>query len=314
MNAKTVLIAAPVHPVLTEGLTAAGYTLRFAEKISQAEAPTLLAGCVGVVTSTRLILDHALLANAPALQWIGRMGSGLEIIDLAYAATHRIRVESSPEGNCNAVAEHAVGLLLALTKKIVWSSREVLLGRWPREEGRGIELEGKTVAIIGYGHTGQAFARKLAGFDVKILAYDKYRTLGGHVGVHHCESLELVFNNADVISFHVPLRPDTRHYFDDAFASALQKPVILLNTSRGEVVEPGALQRALASGKVAAAGLDVWEAEPPAMMTDDERAAMLTLAAMPQVVLTPHIAGYSREALYKMSAVLLNKLVIPRRG
>lgn len=312
MSANTVLIAAPVHPVLTEGLAAAGYTVRMAEGIVQADAPSLLRDCVGVVTSTRLLLDRPFLEAAPHLQWIGRMGSGLEIIDLEAAATRGIRVEASPEGNRNAVAEHAVGLLLALTKKIVWSSNEVLKGRWPREEGRGIELEGKTVGVIGYGHTGRAFARKLAGFDVAILAYDKYRVPTASKGILPCKTLEPIFNTADVVSFHVPLRQDTRHYFDDAFAAALQKPVILLNTARGEVVDPGALQRALESGKVTAAGLDVWEAEPPMKMTAGQRAAMLTVAAMPQVVLTPHIAGYSHEALYKMSAVLLDKLLISR--
>lgn len=314
MNAGVVLIAAPAHPVLAEGLAAAGYSLRFAETVKQSEAPALLHDCVGVVTSTRLILDRALLESAPTLQWIGRMGSGLEIIDLDYAMARGIRVESSPEGNRNAVAEHAVGLLLSLTKKIVWSSREVLRGGWPREEGRGIELEGKTVGIIGFGHTGQAFARKLVGFDVEILAYDKYRTLSVQEGVQVCKSLEPIFNRADVISFHVPLRSDTRNYFDDAFVGALKKPVILLNTSRGEVVDADALESALLTGRIAAAGLDVWNIEPPRILSGKEKELMLRVAAMPQVVLTPHIAGYSHEALYKMSAVLLDKLLIPQKG
>lgn len=312
MSAGTVLIAAPVHPVLTESLAAAGYALRVAESITQAEAPALMADCIGVITSTRLLLDRALLDAAPRLQWIGRMGSGLEIIDVAYAGSRGIRVVSSPEGNCNAVAEHTLGLLLSLTKKIVWSAGEVLRGGWPREEGRGVELEGKTVGIIGYGHTGRAFARKLAGFEVRILAYDTKPAAEAGVGAEMCATLGELLEAADVISFHVPLRKDTHHYFNIAFAKRLKKPVILLNTSRGEVVEPEALRWALDAGVISAAGLDVWEGEPPARMSDAQRAELTAVASRPNVVLTPHIAGYSHEALYKMSIVLLDKLVIPR--
>lgn len=314
MSLGTVLIAAPVHPVLTESLSAAGYTLRTAEGITQAEAPALIADCVGVVTSTRLILDQALLDTAPGLRWIGRMGSGLEIIDVEYAESRGIRVVSSPEGNCNAVAEHALGLLLALTKKIVWSAGEVLRGGWPREEGRGVELEGKTVGIIGFGHTGRAFARKLAGFDMRILAYDTRPEAAVGVGARLCETLDEILAVADIISFHVPLRKDTFHYFNLAFAKKLRKPAILINTSRGEIVEPAALRWALEAGVLTAAGLDVWEGEPPAKMTAAQRAEMTAVAARPNVVLTPHIAGYSHEALYKMSTVLLDKLLIPRCG
>lgn len=310
MSKGVVLIAAPVHPVLTEGLLDAGFSLRPAEKITQEGAPALLHDCVGVVTSTRLRLDRALIDAAPRLQWIGRMGSGLEIIDLECAAERGIRVFSSPEGNRNAVAEHTVGLLLALTKKIVWSREEVLKGRWPREEGRGIELDGMTVAIIGFGNTGQAFAKKLSGFDVRILAYDKYNKIQSSNSVQACDTLVTIFNTADVVSFHVPLRDDTVHYFDEGFVQSLQKPIILLNTSRGEVVKPEALESALFSGKVIGAGLDVWNIEPPSIMTETQKAYMIRIAGMPQVVLTPHIAGYSHQALYKMSAVLLQKLLL----
>lgn len=312
MNLGTVLIAAPVHSVLTQSIAAAGYALRIAENITQADAPVLLADCVGVVTSTRLILDRSLLDAAPHLQWIGRMGSGLEIIDVAYAESRGTRVVSSPEGNRNAVAEHTLGLLLALTKKIVWSAGEVLKGDWPREAGRGVELEGKTVGIIGYGHTGRAFARKLSGFDLQILAYDTKPGVAPDGRAKICPALDEILERADVISFHVPLRDDTHHYFNMSFAERLQKQAIILNTSRGEVVEPAALLWALDHGRVSAAGLDVWESEPPFLMNPAQRAEMLHIAARPNVVVTPHIAGYSHEALYKMSAVLLDKLLIPR--
>lgn len=314
MNKGIVLIAAPVHPALTESLVAAGYSLRVAEGITNTEAPALIADCIGVVTSTRLVLDRALLDAARSLRWIGRMGSGLEIIDVAYAESRGVRVVSSPEGNRNAVAEHAIGLLLALTKKIVWSAAEVLRGHWPREEGRGMELEGKTVGIIGYGNTGRAFARKLSGFDVQILCYDTNQKAVADTGATLCATLDEILETADVVSFHVPLRKDTFHYFNTSLAKRFRKPVILLNTSRGEVVEPTALRWALDTGRVIAAGLDVWEGEPPTKMGSVQHAEMMAIAAHPRVVLTPHIAGYSHEALYKMSVVLLDKLFIPRCG
>jgi len=307
-----VLIAAPIHPVLAERLAAAGYTLRPAEGIRQEEAPSLIADCVGVVTSTRLRLDAALLDAAPALQWIGRMGSGLEIIDTVHAAARGIRVVASPEGNRNAVAEHTLGLLLAVTKRIAWSAREVLAGHWLREENRGIELEGRTVGILGFGNTGQAFARKLAGFDVNILAYDPARPAPALANsVQYVEDPTKIFNAADVVSFHVPLRTDTRNYFSYAALEAIQKPCILINTSRGEVVDPDALEAGLESGKIRGAGLDVWPGEPLSAMPVEFAAQMHRVGSRPNVVITPHIAGYSHEALYKMSTVLADKILHP---
>ena len=177
-----------------------------------------------------------------------------------------------------------------------------------------MELEGKTIGIIGYGNTGQAFERKLSGFDVRVMAYDVKRDISTGKGAVLCETLEELLAVADVISFHVPLRDDTYHYFNVSFAQKLQRPVILLNTSRGEIVQPSALRWALESGMVLAAGLDVWEGEPPERMSPAQRAEMTGLAALPNVVITPHIAGYSHEALYKMSTVLLDKMLIPRSG
>ncbi len=304
---KEVLIAAPVHPVLTEGLEKMGYCLRMAPEIKKEEAGKLLQGCLGVITSTRIQLSRELLAQNPQLRWIGRMGSGLEVIDTGAAAEKGIAVFASPEGNCNAVAEHALGMLLSLLKKIPSSAHEVGQGRWLREENRGEELEGKTVGLIGFGHTGRAFARLLGGFEVNILAHDPYTKQEFPENVERATLSEIQVR-ADVVSFHVPIRADTHYYFNEAFLTALQKPVVLLNTSRGEVVQSEVLERGLISGKIKAAALDVWEGEPLPKMPEAERSRLLRLAQRADVLITPHIAGYSKEALYKMSRSLLQKL------
>ena len=303
-----VLIAAPVHPILTSGLEAMGYETVMQDKITQATAYKLIKDCTGVITSTRLQLDDSLIDAAPLLKWIGRMGSGMEVIDLEYAASKGIICFSSPEGNSNAVGEHALGMLLALIRRIVWSNNEMKEGTWLREENRGIELEGKTIGIIGYGHTGHSFARKLQGFDVRILGYDKYHQDGVKAPITNCESLEHIHEEADIVSFHVPLQADTHHYLDTAFIAKMRKPFILINTSRGTVVDLFALQKGLSSGKIVGACLDVFEKEPVSSMTAEMQQAMAEMIALPNVVATPHIAGYTYEALYKMSKTLLDKL------
>ena len=303
-----VLIAAPVHTVLTDGLEAAGFELVHAPAIRQADAAGLLRPCVGVITSTRLQLDAALIDAAPELRWIGRMGSGMEVIDVPYAVSKGIACLGSPEGNSNAVAEHALGLLLNLTRRISSSSREVEAGKWLREENRGIELEGRTIGLIGFGHTGRAFARKLQSMDMRILAYDKVPIADPPAYIIPCPDLQQIWDEAGIVSFHVPMAQDTYHYFDQAFAARMRNPAILLNTSRGNVVDASILPELLQSGRLLGAGLDVWEGEPPERMGTEQRAIMLQLAALPQVVVTPHIAGYTFEALYKMSAVLLQRI------
>ncbi|MES2704289.1 MAG: NAD(P)-dependent oxidoreductase [Bacteroidota bacterium] len=308
-NRGKVLIAAPVHAVLTDGLASLGYECIIHEKIIQEQAYTLIGECVGIITSTRLLLDKGLIAAGKQLQWIGRMGSGMEIVDVSYARQRGIACFSSPEGNCNAVGEHALGMLLALTRKIAWSNAEMKEGTWRREENRGSELEGKTVGIIGFGHTGQAFAKKLQGFDVKICAYDKYNPGGIRTGMHKCNTIEELHACAEIVSFHVPLQEDTKHYFNEAFVAAMQRPFILVNTSRGPIADTAAIYNGLRTGKITGACLDVFEEEPPFSPDNAHRRQLDDLMQLPNVVVTPHIAGYTFEALYKMSKTLLDKLV-----
>jgi D-3-phosphoglycerate dehydrogenase len=305
-----VLIAAPVHTVLTEGLSLAGYECVVEEKITQEKAYDLLKDCVGVITSTLLMLDKDLIDAAPMLRWIGRMGSGMEVIDVAYATQKNIKCYGSPEGNSNAVGEHALGMLLSLTKKIVWSSDEVREGKWIRDANRGIELEGKTIGIIGFGHTGRAFARKLQGMDMNILAYDKYSMSEVPQYVTHCLTLDPIYEQADIVSFHVPYQKDTLHYFNDIFMTAMHQGFILINTSRGIVADTKTILRGLQSGKIKGVCLDVVEEEPLDVMGQEMREVLNQILEFPQAIVTPHIAGYSYEALFKMSKALLTKIEI----
>lgn len=304
-----VLIAAPIHDVLETGLKELDYELFFALDITQTKAKELVKDVVGIVTSTRLQLDKELIDAAVQLKWIGRMGSGMEVIDVDYATAKGIKCFSSPEGNANAVGEHALGLLLSLTKKITSSNIEVKHGEWFREENRGIELERKTIGIIGYGNTGKAFVKKLRGFDMKVLVYDKYKNDRTEDEVIFCDDLQPIYEQADIISFHVPLQADTFHYFNAEFLSKIQKPIILINTSRGTVADVDTLVHGLDSKKIIGVGLDVFEGEPINKMNDNLEEKFMYIASLPNAVITPHIAGYSHEALYKMSKILLEKIV-----
>jgi D-3-phosphoglycerate dehydrogenase len=304
-----VLIAAPVHHVLIDGLKGLGYECITMAHITQAIAPGAIHDCIGVITSTRLQLDKELLSSAPSLRWIGRMGSGMEVIDTDYAAEKGIACFSSPEGNSNAVAEHALGMLLGLMKKISRSNEEVKQGLWRREENRGYELEGKTIGIIGFGNTGSAFAKKLQGFDVRILAYDKYKPENIPSHIVNCKNLTPIYEEADIISFHVPMQGDTIHYLDDIFISNMSKSFILVNTSRGIVADSKAIWSGLQSGKIKGICLDVWEQEPIEKMDKDSLEIFRRITSLPQAIITPHIAGYSHEALYKMSEILLYKIL-----
>ena len=303
-----VLIAAPVHPVLMEALQRAGYTCELVLDITQEEAVESVGQYEGIITSTRLLIDRELLDRAQRLKFIGRMGSGMEIIDMPYAAQKGIICISSPEGNANAVAEHALGMLLGLSKQIIKSNQELQQGLWEREANRGFELEDKTIAIIGFGHAGSAFAHKLSVFNMQILAYDVNPNIIYPNYVKAQETMQRIYEEADIISYHVPASQENKYLFNDQFLGNFLKPIVLVNTSRGNVVDPLAVMHGLEKGKISKACFDVWETEPISKMNEQQKSVFNALMANENVLFTPHIAGYSHEALFKMSLVIAKKL------
>lgn len=306
---KTVIITAKVHKHLISVLEQKNYVVNYLPEITYQELLQIIDKAEGLVVTTRIKIDKQILDKATSLKWIGRLGSGMELIDVAYAQTKGILCVSTPEGNANAVAEHAVGLVLNLLNNITNSYLQIKEGKWIRDANRGIELNGKTVGIIGYGNTGSAFARLLSSFGVIILAYDKYKT--GFETSNIIETdLATIAAQADIISFHLPLTSETRHLCNSAFINTLQKKPYLVNTSRGEIVNTTDVIHALENQQVSGVAFDVLENEDLNALTVKQHEELRFLTNHKQVLLTPHIAGYSHEAFYKMSIVLLEKLGI----
>ena len=304
-----IIITAKSHPVLIDTLQEKGYEVLYEPDITYDELSRIVEKATGLVVTTRIKIDRAILDKAVSLRWIGRLGSGLELIDLDYAASKNILCISSPEGNRNAVAEHALGMLLNLTNNISKSQAEVRNGQWIREENRGLELSGKTIGIVGYGNTGAAFTKLLLAFDVTVLAYDKYKYGFGNANIKEA-NLDQVCRYADVISFHLPLTAETKYMANENFFNALLQKPFIINTSRGKVLKTSALIKALQEQQVKGAALDVLENEDISNLNEQEKQEFDFLKNRPDVLITPHIAGYSAEAFYKMSEILLQKLGI----
>lgn len=304
------MIADRTHEILPQRLREAGIEVSVEPDHDYESLVQAAQGCEGLVVRSKVNIDSAFIDRVPSLRCIGRVGAGMETIDVDYAEAHGVRCLNSPEGNRDAVGEHAVGLLLALLNNIARADAEVRKGLWQREVNRGYELGPLTVGIIGFGNMGQAFAKRLSGFGCRVIYYDKYLdNLEKLVDLERV-SLETLQREADVVSFHVPLTEETHHYLDAAFIEVMAKPFYLLNTSRGAVVDTEALVAGLESGKVRGAALDVLEYEN--MQADglgDVPECVHYLQRSPRTVLTPHVAGWTVESKYKLAAVLADKMI-----
>lgn len=298
------------HPLLWEQLQQAGFQ-NFEDFTSSKEAiEAIIPNYHGIVIRSRFKIDKLFLDKASNLQFIARVGAGLESIDCDYAISKGIHLIAAPEGNRNAVGEHTLVMLLSLFNNLNKADEEIRHGHWNRESNRGHELDGKTVGIIGYGNMGKAFAKKLLGFEVKVLCYDIQENVGDENATQ--VDLKTLQQNSDVLSLHVPWTPLTDKMINTSFINSFAKPFWLINTARGKSVVTSDLVAALQSGQILGAGLDVLEYEKLSFETlfeGEKPAAFDYLLQAKNVVLTPHIAGWTHESKVKLAQVIVDKII-----
>ena len=265
----------------------------------------------GVITRSKITFDKKLIDKAQKLKFIGRVGAGMENIDVEYAKSRGVKCFNAPEGNRDAVGEHAVAMLLNLFNNLCRANSQVKNGIWKREDNRGIEIGDKTIGIIGYGNTGSAFARKICGFSTQVLSYDKYKT-NYEDGFSEETSLEKIFKETDILSVHVPLTEETRYMVNEEFLNKFEKNIYLINTARGKVVKTDDLTKVMKKGKVLGAALDVLEFEKTSfekLHFGNMPESLQYLIDSDNVILSPHIAGWTKESDYKLAKVLADKIV-----
>ena len=304
-----ILFIDSVHPLIREELTGLGFHCDFFPGHGRAEFLSIADQYTGIIIRSKITLDREFLDKASMLKFIGRVGAGMESIDVDYAQSKGIRCLNSPEGNRDAVGEHALGMLLSLMNNLNRADRQVRKGVWNREGNRGTEIKGKTVGIIGYGNMGSSFAQRLKGFDAQVISYDKYKTAYADGNTRET-SLEEIFRESDILSLHVPLTPETTFMVDDAFLKKFRKNIWLINTSRGPVVKTADLVKNINEGKVMGAALDVLEYEDTSFeqISGKMPEELEFLLGSDRVILTPHIAGWTQESNIRLATVLVEKI------
>jgi D-3-phosphoglycerate dehydrogenase len=304
---KKCLVVDPMHESLFPMLREIGWDATYLPDISMPEIKKIHHDYTGLIVRSKTIVNGELLGEEPALKFVARAGAGLDNLDLAYLSEKKIHVLHAAEGNRDAVGEHTIGILLCLLRNIAIADREVREKLWKREENRGTEIMGKTVGIIGYGNMGAAFAKRLSGFGCKVLAYDKYKSGFSNDFVEEAE-LTVLFAEADIVSLHVPLTGETRGMVNRDFLNRFQKKIVVINTSRGEIIVQRDLDTLLENGMVAGAALDVLENVKLNALTPDQREIFNKLSGRTNVIFSPHIAGWSFESHLKINVALKEKI------
>lgn len=308
---KKVLLIDSNHAVLHETLMQAGIHCDLFWDKSATELVKLIPEYDGIVIRSKFKITKEIIDTAPNLKCIARAGAGMENIDVSYAESKKIKCLHAPEGNADAVAEHAMGMILMLFNNLKKADDEVRRGKWLRQENRGVEIHGKTIGVIGYGNMGAAFAKRLTGFGCKILVYDKYKKGFGSDSIQETD-LTQIFKECDIISLHIPYTADNHYFVNEKFLSSFQKNIYLINTARGKCLDTAALVNAMKKGKVLGACLDVLEYEAVSFENIDSSAfpePMQYLIKSDKTVLSPHIAGWTHESNYKISKILAEKII-----
>ncbi|HMQ08691.1 MAG TPA: NAD(P)-dependent oxidoreductase [Saprospiraceae bacterium] len=307
---KKILITDKVHNQLPIWLESEGFSVEYNRNVTAAEVYETLPDYFGIIVNSKIAMDQRMIQRGKSLNFIARLGSGMEIINISYARAKGIRVINTPEGNCWSVAEHALGMILALQNHLITADKEVKNLIWKREDNRGSELRGKVIGIIGYGFTGSAFAHVLRGLQMDVLVYDKYKKSYAEQFPWIKETdLGEIRSKADIISFHLPLTKETRHLCNDQFIHSCKKGTIIINTSRGQVIHTPALVKALESKHIAGACLDVFENESPETYNSEEVKLYKQLFNMNNVIVSPHIAGWTTESLLRIAQITLERIL-----
>lgn len=311
INHPNILFIDSAHPCMKEVLEMNGFVCDDGTKMDVKEIHTIIHKYTGIIVRSRININKDFIDKAINLQFIGRVGAGMESIDMSYAQEKNVSCFNSPEGNRDAVGEQALGMLLSLMNNLNRADRQVRNGEWIREENRGFEIKGKTIAIIGYGNMGSSFARKLKGFEANVIAYDKYKQNYSDEFVQESSWNEIV-EKADILSLHVPLTEETRYLINNSLIGKFKKDFWLINTARGPVVNTADLVLALKSGKIKGAALDVIEYEETSfesLSLKNVPAPWNYLVNSDKVILTPHIAGWTNESKEKLATVLAHKII-----
>ena len=304
-----ILFIDAVHPLIGETLENLGCRCDYFPQYGRRDFLAVIGQYTGIVIRSKTRIDREFLDQATQLKFIGRVGAGMENIDVEYAESRGIVCLNSPEGNRDAVGEHALGMLLSLMNNLNRADRQVRSGTWLREENRGTEIKGKTVGIIGYGNMGSAFAQRLKGFEARVISWDKYKHGYGDGNTTEV-NIQAVFDESDILSLHLPLTGETEGMVDESFLNRFRKSIWLINTARGAIVRTAGLAASLASGKVLGAALDVLEFEDASFekLSHGFPPEMEYLTHSDRVILTPHIAGWTHESNVKLARVLADKI------